>query len=212
MPAHTRLLSAVCLFSAALSLGACKHEPKPDAQPPTPPAPTTPAAGDAAPKAPVASAAAPTPTTPPTPAPVAHGFATVEDYTKPSLSTLELPSGLIIEELKIGEGAPVFPAATASFHYRAKVKDGDEFDATADRPAGPALQTYPLKSMMPGIRDGVVGMKVGGRRRLTIPSDLAFGWLGQKDGSGNVVVPPDATVVFVVDMVDTKLVLAPASK
>ena len=210
MRVHTRSSASLGLVAVVLALGACKHEPKPSAHSPAAAPPSAPATGDAAPKAAEPASAPNAPVPAASAAPAAHGFATVEDYTKPALSTLELPNGLVIDELKIGDGAPVFPGATATFHYRSKVKDGAEFDATAERAGGPALQNYPLKSMMPGIRDGVVGMKVGGRRRLTIPAELAFGWLGQKDGSGNVVVPSDATVIFVIDMVDTKLVLAPA--
>jgi FKBP-type peptidyl-prolyl cis-trans isomerase len=198
-PLRRKSIALVLLAAASTGLAGCKQkqaEPKADAaaNAPAEPVPQAPAS-----PAPAAAPAA------------AHGFATPDDYTRPAVTTLELPNGLVIEDLQIGTGATVLPAATVTFHYRSKVKDGAEFDATAERPTGPAVQTYSLKSMMPGLRDGIVGMKVGGRRRLTIPSGMAFGWLGQKDAEGKVVVPPDATVVFVVDVLDTKLVLAPAS-
>jgi len=140
--------------------------------------------------------------------PADHSYAKQADYTLPSLSTLEMPNGLVIEELKIGTGAFCLPKAFVTFHYRSKVKDGAEFDATAERPNGPAPQTASLDKLMQGLQDGMVGMKSGGRRRITIPADLAFSWLGAKNPEGKVVVEPDTAVVFVVDLMDVKQALA----
>lgn len=143
-----------------------------------------------------------------TPAPPAatvntnHEFAKAGDYETKALSRIELPSGLVIEDLRLGTGVPCLPKAIVTFHYRAKVKDGSEFDSTAERPEGPAVQTAGLGTLMRGLKDGMVGMKQGGRRRLTIPPDLAFSWLGAKNPAGEVVVPPESTVVFVVDLID----------
>lgn len=142
----------------------------------------------------------------PAPAPKVpeHPYAKVSDYTAAPLSRIEMPSGLIIEELRVGDGPICLPRANVKFHYRAKVKDGKEFDATAERPDGPAPQESGLSRLMEGLRDGMVGMNVGGRRRLTIPSEQAFSWMGAKDAEGNQVVAPGEDVVFIVDLLDVQ--------
>ena len=54
--------------------------------------------------------------------------------------------------------------------------------------------------MIPGWDQGIVGMKVGGRRRLIIPSDLAYG----DEGAGNGIIPPNATLLFEVELLDVQ--------
>jgi peptidylprolyl isomerase len=104
------------------------------------------------------------------------------------------PSELIIEDLKEGDGAEAKSGSTVSVHYvGALYKDGSVFDNSWDR--GEPI-TFPLGAgqVIPGWDQGFEGMKVGGRRVLTIPSDLAYG----PTGSGPI--GPDEALVFVVDL------------
>lgn len=85
---------------------------------------------------------------------------------------IELPSGLIIEDIKVGEGRDCPPGATVTIHYRGMLDDGTEFDSSYRR-GGPA--TFPLPQLIKGWQEGIPGMKVGGQRRLIIPHHLAYG-------------------------------------
>ena len=92
-----------------------------------------------------------------------------------------------------GDGEEVPAGATVTVHYAGVLLDGTEFDASfGGQPA-----TFPLGGVIPGWTEGLPGMKVGGRRLLVIPSDLAYGAAGFEP-----VIPPDSPLVFVVDMLD----------
>ena len=107
-------------------------------------------------------------------------------------------SGLKITELQVGEGAEAASGQTVSVHYRGTLENGKQFDASYDR--GTPF-TFPLGAgrVIKGWDEGVVGMKVGGKRKLVIPSDLAYG----SRGAGGVI-PPNATLVFEVELLDVK--------
>ena len=107
-------------------------------------------------------------------------------------------SGLKIIELQVGEGAEAASGQTVSVHYRGTLENGKQFDASYDR--GTPF-TFPLGAgrVIKGWDEGVVGMKVGGKRKLVIPSDLAYG----SRGAGGVI-PPNATLVFEVELLDVK--------
>lgn len=145
------------------------------------------------------------------PAPAAGEFAGVDAYDAPALSRVEMPSGVVIEELKVGEGEAAFPRAFVTFHYRAKVQGGQEFYSSTEVPEGPKPESQSLDRLIPGLATGMVGMKSGGRRRLTVPPSLAPGVVGIKDEKGNLRIPPDATLVYVVDAVAIRqqLITAP---
>ena len=108
------------------------------------------------------------------------------------------PSGLKIIELQVGEGAEAASGQTVSVHYRGTLENGKQFDASYDR--GTPF-TFPLGAgrVIKGWDEGVVGMKVGGKRKLVIPPDLAYG----SRGAGGVI-PPNATLVFEVELLDVK--------
>ena len=101
--------------------------------------------------------------------------------------------GLVTEDLIEGEGPEVAPGATVTVHYAGVLLDGSTFDASF----GAAPATFPLDQVIPGWTEGIPGMKVGGRRLLVIPSDLAYG----AQGAGSAI-PPNADLVFVVDLLD----------
>lgn len=106
------------------------------------------------------------------------------------------PSELEIEDITIGEGAVAEQGKTVSVHYVGVTHGGgEEFDASYNR--GTPLE-FPLGvgMVIPGWEQGIEGMKVGGRRRLTIPPHLAYG----ERGAGGVI-GPNETLIFVCDLV-----------
>jgi len=102
-------------------------------------------------------------------------------------------SGLQITDLVVGEGAEATPGQTVSVNYRGTLQNGKEFDSSYGR--GPF--SFPLGAgrVIKGWDEGVAGMKVGGKRQLVIPPDLAYG----SRGAGGVI-PPDATRLFDVEL------------
>jgi peptidylprolyl isomerase len=107
------------------------------------------------------------------------------------------PSDLEIVDLVEGDGAEAKPGQTVTVHYvGVAFSSGEEFDASWNR--GQAFQ-FPLGGgrVIAGWDQGVAGMKVGGRRRLTIPPHLGYG----NRGAGNAIKPGE-TLIFVVDLID----------
>lgn len=103
---------------------------------------------------------------------------------------------LEIEDIAVGDGEEAAAGHIVEVHYvGVSWNDGKQFDASWDR--GDTFKFGLGKGqVIPGWDQGVAGMKVGGRRRITIPPELAYG----KRGAGGVI-GPDETLVFVVDLI-----------
>ena len=105
---------------------------------------------------------------------------------------------LKIEELKAGEGKEAKSGQTVSVHYTGWLMNGTKFDSSVDRKS-PFSFNLGAGMVIPGWDQGVAGMKVGGKRKLTIPPHLAYG----ERGAGGVI-PPNAPLVFEVELLDVK--------
>ncbi len=117
--------------------------------------------------------------------------------TKPSITVPDgpAPTDLVIEDLELGSGDEAVAGTTCSMQYvGVSWSTGKEFDSSWDR--GQAF-TFPLGAgrVIQGWDRGVAGMKVGGRRRLTIPAALGYG----ERGAGSDIAPGE-TLIFVVDL------------
>jgi len=104
-------------------------------------------------------------------------------------------SGLEIEDQIVGDGEEATVGQTAEVHYTGWLVDGTQFDSSHNR-----NQTFSFKlgagQVIAGWDQGVVGMKIGGTRKLTIPPDMGYG----ERGAGGVI-PPNATLIFKVELV-----------
>jgi len=109
-----------------------------------------------------------------------------------------LPSGLQYEVLTVGNGAVAKTGDTVVVHYTGWLLDGTKFDSSLDRNE-PFSFTLGQKRVIRGWEEGVLGMQVGEKRMLIIPSELAYG----KRGAGGVI-PPDATLKFEVELLEIK--------
>ena len=111
-----------------------------------------------------------------------------------AMKTRTTPSGLRITELEIGNGDEATTGKNVSVNYKGTLEDGKEFDSSYGR--GPF--SFPLGAgrVIKGWDEGVAGMKVGGKRELTIPPALGYG----ERGAGGGVIPPNATLVFQVEL------------
>ena len=103
------------------------------------------------------------------------------------------PADLVIEDQVIGEGELAVRHARISVHYTGRLEDGTKFDSSVDRNQ-PFQFLLGVGQVIQGWDQGFAGMRVGGKRRLTIPSHLAYGEQGQG------TIPPNATLVFEVEL------------
>lgn len=114
--------------------------------------------------------------------------------SKPEIDFIEgpPPAELVITDLVVGDGATAQPGGTVEVHYvGVDFETGEQFDASWDR--GESI-SFPLRGLIAGWQEGIPGMRVGGRRQLVIPPQLAYGTSGGHRLAGR-------TLVFVIDLI-----------
>lgn len=102
--------------------------------------------------------------------------------------------GLQVEDVQVGDGAEATPSRRVSVHYTGRLEDGTKFDSSVDR-GTPFEFLLGVGQVIAGWDQGVSGMRVGGKRTLTIPAALGYGARGVPG-----VIPPNATLVFDVEL------------
>ena len=110
-----------------------------------------------------------------------------------------MQGGLKYYDITVGTGASPKPGQTVSVRYTGTLLDGTKFDSSYDRGQAPFTFTLGARQVIPGWDEGVATMKVGGKRRLVIPSTLAYGATPPTPA-----IPPNATLVFDVELVGVK--------
>ena len=114
----------------------------------------------------------------------------------------EMPDGLKYTDSKTGDGATAKSGNKVSVHYTGWLSDngakGKKFDSSVDR-GQPFQFTLGAKQVIAGWDEGVAGMKVGGKRTLTIPPELGYGARGAPGA-----IPPNATLIFDVELLQVQ--------
>ncbi len=106
------------------------------------------------------------------------------------------PSGLKYVDVKVGKGASPVKGKMVKVHYTGTLENGKKFDSSVDRNE-PFSFVIGVGQVIAGWDEGVMGMKVGGKRKLTIPASLGYG----RRGAGSDI-PPNATLLFDVELLD----------
>lgn len=106
----------------------------------------------------------------------------------------ELGTSVVIQDIEPGDGAEAHPGQTVSVHYTGWLTDGTVFDTSRNR-VRPMVFRLGAGEVIKGWDQGIVGMRIGGVRRLTVPPELAYGDRGVPG-----VIPPKATLVFEVKL------------
>ena len=109
---------------------------------------------------------------------------------------IKTASGLQYADLKVGQGETAQRGQKVTVHYTGTLVDGTKFDSSKDRNK-PFSFMLGVGQVIKGWDEGVEGMKIGGTRKLVIPSQLGYG----ARGAGSVI-PPNATLIFIVDLLD----------
>jgi len=121
------------------------------------------------------------------------------NFYKGSLSgpTVTTASGLKYIDQAVGTGQSPTPGSSVTVHYTGTLENGTKFDSSVDRGA-PYTFIIGRGAVIKGWDEGVMSMKVGGKRKLIIPPNLGYGSMGQG------VIPPNSTLLFDVELLDVK--------
>ena len=101
---------------------------------------------------------------------------------------------LIIEDIIVGQGAEAVKYSIITVNYTGWLEDGTKFDSSLNPGREPLRFTLGAGQMIQGFDQGILGMKVGGKRKLTIPPNLGYG--SQDKG----IIPPNSTLIFELDL------------
>ena len=101
---------------------------------------------------------------------------------------------LIIEDIIVGQGAEAVKYSIVTVNYTGWLEDGTKFDSSLNSGREPLRFTLGAGQMIQGFDQGIPGMKVGGKRKLTIPPNLGYG--SQDKG----IIPPNSTLIFEIDL------------
>jgi len=118
------------------------------------------------------------------------------DKSKAAAKTVTTASGLKYTDIKVGSGAAPVKGKQVKVHYTGTLENGKKFDSSVDRNE-PFVFVIGVGQVIPGWDEGVMGMKVGGKRKLIIPSKLGY---GSRGAGGDI--PPNATLLFDVELID----------
>lgn len=121
---------------------------------------------------------------------------TQAECTPGSEEMVTTDSGLQYQDILVCSGPEAAYGDAVAVHYTGWLEDGTKFDSSLDR-GTPFEFTVGTGMVIPGWDEGVTGMTLGGKRKLIIPPDLAYG----SSGAGGVI-PPDATLIFEVELVE----------
>ena len=201
MPSRRALLGGLVAAAALTACSSSSHTstsaPSTSAQAATPAPSTTAGSSSAGPSsAGSSSAGAASPATTlfvTGPVPAVSGATDLTKEPKVAAGAGSPPATLTGQDLVVGHGTVAGPDATVQVQYVGTLYgSGKVFDASWTD-SGPA--SFPLSGVVPGFKDAIVGMRVGGRREIVIPPALGYGAAGSPP-----VIPPNATLVFVIDL------------
>tara|TARA_Y100000590_G_scaffold139444_1_gene159707 strand:- start:508 stop:906 length:399 start_codon:yes stop_codon:yes gene_type:complete len=105
-----------------------------------------------------------------------------------------MSNGLVIEDIKIGDGQEVEKFNIVTVNYTGLLEDGTKFDSSLNPGRTPFRFTVGAGQVIKGWDEGLIGMKVGGKRKLTIPPELGY---GSRD---NGPIPANSTLIFEIDL------------
>jgi FKBP-type peptidyl-prolyl cis-trans isomerase len=134
------------------------------------------------------------------------GCGSEDEFAESAVEPPAVVEELGVEDLVIGDGLECQnPSEVVTIHYRGMLLDGQVFDSSYERGV-PIVAS--LDSLIPGWQQGMPGMRIGGKRRLTVPEDLAYSGMaavqavnaGGSTGAGKVLIPPESTLVFEIEL------------
>ncbi len=117
---------------------------------------------------------------------------------KAASKTVKTASGLKYTDVKVGTGASPVKGKQVKVHYTGTLENGKKFDSSYDR-RDPIVFVFGIGQVIPGWDEGLAGMKVGGKRKLIIPGKLGYGAAGSPPD-----IPPNATLLFDVELIDVQ--------